>query len=64
MGLTLKETAFIGDDVNDLEVMTHVGLAACPSDAVNEVKSVCSIILSTKGGEGCIREFIDAYLQK
>jgi len=64
LGIEMKHVAIIGDDVNDLEVMTHVGLAACPSDAVNEVKSVCSIILSTKGGEGCIREFIDAYLQK
>jgi YrbI family 3-deoxy-D-manno-octulosonate 8-phosphate phosphatase len=64
LGIELKHVAIIGDDVNDLEVMTHVGLAACPSDAVNEVKSVCSIILTTKGGEGCIREFIDAYLQK
>jgi len=62
--IEMNEVAIIGDDVNDLAVMKSVGIAVCPVDAVNEVKSVCHIILSSKGGEGCIREFIDAYLQK
>jgi len=60
--VAMHEVALIGDDINDLEVMNQVGIAACPADAVNEVKSVCSIILSQRGGEGCIREFIDGYL--
>ena len=34
----------------------------CPSDAVVSVKSAAHIILTTKGGHGCIREFIDAFL--
>ena len=40
----------------------QVGLAVCPSDAVNAVKSLSHIILAAKGGHGCIREFIDTYL--
>ena len=64
LNIDLQQVAIIGDDLNDLAVMNKVGLAACPSDAVNEVKSACSIILSSKGGEGCVREFIDAYLKK
>ena len=64
MSISMKEVAIIGDDVNDLEVMKSVGLAICPSDAVNEIKSVCAIILSQKGGQGCVREFIDGYLNK
>ena len=64
MSISMKEVAIIGDDINDLEVMKSVGLAICPSDAVNEVKSVCAIILSQKGGQGCVREFIDGYLNK
>ena len=52
----------IGDDVNDLAVMKAVGLAICPSSAVNSVKTECHIILSRKGGDACVREFIDQYL--
>ena len=63
-GITLQNVAIIGDDLNDLETMRNVGLAVCPADAVNEVKSICSLILSKRGGEGCVREFIDAYLTK
>lgn len=64
LGITLQNVAIIGDDLNDLETMRNVGLAVCPADAVNEVKSICSLILSKRGGEGCVREFIDAYLTK
>ena len=53
----------IGDDINDREVMIGVGLAVCPADAVDEIKSISHIVLKNKGGEGCIREFIDNYLQ-
>ena len=64
LNLKLEEVAMIGDDINDLEIMKNVGLAVCPSNAVNSVKSICHIILSKKGGDGCVREFIDNYLLK
>ena len=64
LNLKLEEVAIIGDDINDLEIMKNVGLAVCPSNAVNSVKSICQIILSKKGGEGCVREFIDNFLLK
>lgn len=64
LGIELSKVAMIGDDINDLEVMHQVGLAVCPADAVTEVKAICSVILSTPGGKGCVREFIDAYLKK
>ncbi|MEJ6504985.1 MAG: HAD hydrolase family protein [Crocinitomicaceae bacterium] len=62
-GLEADEVAMIGDDINDKEIMTQIGLSACPADAVNEIKSISQIILKHKGGEGCIREFIENYLQ-
>ncbi len=62
LDITLENVAMIGDDINDLEVMKKIGLAACPKDAVNVVKSNVQIILNKKGGEGCVREFIDEYL--
>lgn len=63
-GIKLDEVALIGDDINDLEMMKNIGFSACPSDAVNEVKHQADVILSKKGGEGCVREFVDAYLMQ
>ena len=62
MGIELSQVAIIGDDINDLEIMKNVGLAVCPANAVSIVKSNCHIILAKKGGDGCVREFIDTYL--
>ncbi|MES2588187.1 MAG: HAD-IIIA family hydrolase [Bacteroidota bacterium] len=61
LGITLQEVAMIGDDVNDLEVMKNIAFSACPSDAVKEIKSHVDLILTKKGGEGCVRELIDNY---
>ena len=63
-GLTLDQVAMIGDDINDMELMSSVGLSACPADSVNNIKSISHVILKHKGGEGCVREFIENYLQK
>ena len=62
LGISLENVAIIGDDVNDLEVFRKVGFSACPADAVLVIKSHADVILSKKGGEGCVREFVDAYL--
>lgn len=62
LGYSLEEVAIIGDDLNDLPVMQAVGLAVCPASAVSKVKSAADIILSRKGGDACVREFIDNYL--
>lgn len=50
---------FMGDDIPDLEVLKHAGLAACPADAVNEVKEIAHYISHLKGGEGCGRDVIE-----
>jgi YrbI family 3-deoxy-D-manno-octulosonate 8-phosphate phosphatase len=60
--IKLEEVAIIGDDINDLAVMNAVGFSACPSDAVLKVKETVDLVLHTKGGNGCVREFIDFYL--
>lgn len=62
LGLTDNQIAYIGDDINDLEVMQQVGTSACPADAVSAISEIAKINLSKKGGEGCVREFIDTYL--
>ncbi len=64
LGIELSQVAYIGDDINDEPVMKAVGLSACPADAVDSVKRISQILLERKGGEGCVREFIDLYLLK
>lgn len=63
MGITLQEVAYIGDDVNCIELLSAVGLAACPADADARVKAIPGIkVMTKKGGEGCVREFTEDYL--
>lgn len=61
--ISLKEIAYIGDDINCIELLQAVGLAACPSNATKNVKSIPGIIhLNKAGGEGAIREFVDEHI--
>ena len=59
-GITLSEVAYIGDDVNCFDLLSAVGLAACPANAVDTIKNIPDIIQMKKiGGEGCVREFVE-----
>ena len=61
--INLDEIAYIGDDVNCLELLTQVGIAACPANAMNKIKNIPNIIhLNKSGGEGVVREFIENHL--
>ena len=63
LGITLENVCFVGDDVNDLDLLQHAGVAACPANAVKVVKDVPGIIrLSKCGGEGAIREIAEMIL--
>lgn len=64
MGISMQEVAYIGDDVNCYDLLNIVGLAACPSDASEIVKSIPNIeVMAKKGGEGCVREFANNILK-
>jgi N-acylneuraminate cytidylyltransferase len=56
--ILLKNVVYVGNDINDLDVMKTVGYPVCPSDANVEIKKISSIILTTPGGSGVIREFV------
>ena len=59
-GITLDHVAYIGDDVNCFELLSSVGVAACPADALDVIKNIPGIIqMKKKGGEGCVREFVE-----
>ncbi len=65
LGVSLQETAYIGDDVNCRELLMAVGMAACPADAMPQVKAIPGIrVMTLKGGEGCVREFINGFLDE
>lgn len=58
-GFSWEELAFIGDDVNDLEVLQRVGLSACPGDAMKAVSGIVHYRCENKGGYGAFREFAE-----
>lgn len=62
LNISPANICFIGDDVNDEEIIRAVGFSACPADAVDDVKNMVHVVLSKKGGEGAVRELIDLYL--
>ena len=55
--IAMHQVAFIGDDVNDLELLQQVGYSACPLDAEEEVKASVHMVCTLPGGAGCVREF-------
>jgi YrbI family 3-deoxy-D-manno-octulosonate 8-phosphate phosphatase len=61
--LSPENVAFIGDDVNDLQILQKVGFAACPADAVDEAKKIVHYKCKNKGGKGAYREVADLILK-
>jgi len=61
-GLTLQETAYIGDDVNDLQALKAVGFSAAPADGLPSVRQAVDYVCRKKGGEGAVREIADMIL--
>lgn len=57
------ETAYIGDDLNDLAAMSLCGFKACPQDACNEVKQAVDYISEIKAGYGAVRNIIEYILK-
>lgn len=60
LGIGMENVAYIGDDVNCIDLLNAAGLRACPADAVEEVKAIPGILtMNLGGGQGCVREFSD-----
>lgn len=58
----LQKVIYVGNDLNDMEVMKIVGFPMAPADACPEVKTVAKLITKVKGGEGVIRELSSAII--
>ena len=57
--IDLQTVLYVGNDINDFEVMNSVKYKICPADAVDSIKEISDIILTTKGGNGVVRELYD-----
>ena len=65
LGIGLENVAFVGDDINDVELLGAVGYPCCPPNARPEVKAISGIhVLNTPGGHGAIREVTDGILER
>ncbi|MCX6310254.1 MAG: HAD-IIIA family hydrolase [Bacteroidetes bacterium] len=62
LNISPMNVCFIGDDINDEDILRAVGFSACPGDAVDDVKNMVHVVLNKKGGKGCVRELIDLYI--
>lgn len=58
-----NQVAYVGNDVNDLAVMSYVGIPIAVADAVTEIKNVAHIITKKRGGYGAVREVADLILK-
>lgn len=61
--IPLSSVLFMGDDRMDIPAMKIAGMSACPGDAANEVRSVCSVVADLNGGAGAVREIIELILE-
>lgn len=63
-GTSIENVAYVGDDINDMEVIKAVGLGCCPNNAMEEVKKAADYIAKLNGGEGVIREIVELISKK
>jgi N-acylneuraminate cytidylyltransferase len=61
--LALDEIAYIGDDINDLDVLKSAGLSITVNDATDKVKKVSDYVTKNKGGCGAVREVCELLLE-
>ena len=63
MNIKMSEIAFLGDDLNDMEVMKKVGLPISVSNAVREIKKITLFTTTLPGGSGAIRQVCDLIIK-
>ena len=56
---SINNIGYVGNDINDLDIMKIVRLSFCPADAHSDILKISDIILKTNGGDGVIRELYD-----
>ncbi|GAP67742.1 3-deoxy-D-manno-octulosonate 8-phosphate phosphatase, YrbI family [Bacteroidales bacterium 6E] len=62
LNLSMSDVAYIGDDINDIELLKNCGISASPSSAPSYIQNVVTLITKKGGGEGAFREFVETVL--
>ena len=62
--IDLNKVVFLGNDINDRDVMEIAGITCCPTDAHESIKDISDYVLRTKGGDGLIRELFDLLIKQ
>ena len=57
--IDLKNVAYVGNDINDKNVMENTGMTFCPADAHETIKEISDHVFKRNGGDGVIRELLD-----
>ena len=57
--IEMKDIAYIGDDLGDMELLKLVGISAAPYNAPTYIKEIVDFTTEKKGGEGAFREFVE-----
>lgn len=58
-----RHVCYIGDDLLDLPVLLAAGVAACPADAMPEVRDTAHFVAPARGGWGVVRDVIEWLLR-
>ena len=61
-GLDPAAVAYVGNDVNDIECLRHVGVPICVADAWPAVRRAARYVTGRPGGNGAVREVCDLVL--
>lgn len=62
-GLDMSEIAFVGDDLQDISLLRHVGLAMSPANLRPETRKYVHYISPLNGGDGAVRDCIEFMLK-
>ena len=64
LGINLKEAAYIGDDIGDIELLKSVGYSCCPNNSPDYIKRITHSVTTKNGGDGAFREFVERILEE
>ena len=63
MGLSIEQSAYMGDDLPDLGAINAAALGACPADAVEPIRDAADWVATVRGGHGAVRELAEMLLR-
>lgn len=63
LNINFNEIAFMGDDINDIQLLKQVYISGCPKNASKECIELCRFVSNYNGGHGAVREFCEFVLK-